>query len=136
MANETVIVGCKLPNGLVLQVGNKRVTVRGSAHYMQPNPARKFQEPEIIYADSITLVDKAFWEAWLAQTNKKFPVESGGFGPLVSKALYANPTKDTALGMARDTEKERSGLEQNDPAHIEGVKPYAAQDNTPVPKIM
>ena len=133
MANETVIVGCKLPNGLVLQVKDKRVTVRGSAHYMQPNPKRKFVNPEVIYADSLTLVSKEFWEAWLAQMKENFP---GGYAPLATGAIYANQTKDRAMGMAKDTEKEATGLEQNDPDKIPGVEAYSSNDLTPHAKIM
>ncbi len=115
MAKDTVIVGCKLANGLVLQVGDKRVNLRGSAHYLQPNPKRRFESPELIYADSITLVDKEFWEAWLKQVGPEF-------GPLKSGAIYSSPNKAEATARAKDTESVRSGFEQLDPDKQPGIE--------------
>ncbi|STM78065.1 Uncharacterised protein [Escherichia coli] len=53
---EMVTVGCKLPNGLVLEVGQKRVQVAGWR-----NNAVK-----IVGGYGLTQVDKVFFDAWLA----------------------------------------------------------------------
>lgn len=50
---EMVTVGCKLPNGLVLEVGPERVQVAGWR-----NNAVK-----IVGGYGLTQVEKAFWEA-------------------------------------------------------------------------
>lgn len=124
MANETVIVGCKLPNGLVLEVGDKRVNLRGSAHYLQPNPKRKFKNPEVLFADSITLVDKAFWDAWVKRVGAQF-------APIKSGAIYASPNKDDATARAMETEKIVTGLEPIDPEKTPGLGSVDANANAP-----
>ena len=118
---ESVIVMCKLPHGLVLQVGDKRVNLRGSANYLQPNPKRKFVAPEIVFADSLNVVDKKFWEDWNAMILKSFPdpFNKGKhtFQPLLPgpngecPAIYVGKDRDEAKGMAKDMEKVRCGFE-------------------------
>ena len=57
MATPSVIVYCKIRNGHTLQVDQKRVHLRGTAHYIQPNPNRKFKrtpEEDVIFGDSMT----------------------------------------------------------------------------------
>ena len=112
---ESVIVMCKLPNGLVLQVGDKRVNLRGSANYLQPNPKRRFQAPEIIYSDSLNVVDSKFWDDWNAKIRKDFadPYTPGEhtFQPLLSGAIYVGKNRNEATAIAKDKEKERCGFE-------------------------
>lgn len=127
MANDTVIVGCKLAGGLILQVGDKRVSLRGSAHYVQPNPKRKFQNPELIYADSITLVSKEFWDAWVKQVGGK-----EGYEPLKNGSIYASPNRNEAAARAKDTEEEVSGFEQVDPDKTANIE-KAGDDSKLVP---
>jgi hypothetical protein len=57
---EKVIVGCKLPNGLIIQMGDKTVELKGA------------NSTEIIGGHGITSVDKDFWDAWYA-ANLDFP---------------------------------------------------------------
>ena len=112
---ESVIVMCKLPNGLVLQVGDKRVSLRGSANYLQPNPKRKFSAPEIVYADSLNVVDAKFWDDWCAKILHDFPDQytpgRHTFQPLLSGAIYVGKNRNEATAQAKDKEKERCGFE-------------------------
>jgi len=113
MANETVIVGCKLPNGLILQVGDKRVCLRGSAIPKQPN-AKNADSREFLYADSISLVDRVFWEAWVAQVGTDFR-------PLKSGAIYASNSKTDATSKAKETERLKTGFEGYQP-RVDGLQ--------------
>jgi hypothetical protein len=108
MANETVIVGCKLPNGLILEVEDKRVCLRGSRIVSQPNQRKGYVAPEVIYADSINLVNKEFWEAWTAKVGKNYK-------PLRSGAIYASSNKIEATAKAKESADEKTGFEGVDP---------------------
>ena len=131
--SESVIVMCKLPCGLELQVGDKRVKLRGSAIYMQPNPKRKFAPQEIVYADSLNIVDKGFWEAWLAKIAKDFvdpfdktkhtfqPLLSPEGHPEILPAIYVGKDRAEATAKAKDAEKMRCGFEPMVPEE-HGVK--------------
>lgn len=73
-----VTVGCKLPNGLMLEVGPKQVQVAGWR-----NNAVK-----IVGGYGLTQVEKAFWEAWLAEHGQQ---------PYVKTALFLRRIRRTAL---------------------------------------
>lgn len=123
---ETVIVGCKLPQGLVLQVGDKRVRLRGSACYIQPNPKRKFQNPrpeDMVLADTVNLVDKDFWEKWKKQVGRDY-------APIKSGAIYEAKTKADIAAMAVDLESVVSGFEKTDPDKAPGIV-KASEDSGP-----
>jgi len=135
---ETYVVLCNLPHGLTCQVGDKRVTLRGSAHYLQPNPDRKFKNPEpqdMILSATINLVDGKFWDAFVAQMNDpaRFP---DGYAPFKSGAILWNKNRDEVTAMRREMEKEKTGFEQGDPSafgiQTEGAKKEAAWSSTEV----
>lgn len=114
MATESVIVCCSLPNGLTCQVGDKRVTLRGSANYIQPNKDRKFKgilqtDPgAVIYRHTMTPVDKAFWDAFVKNMGPDF-------APFKSGAIYWAKDRGDATAKAREREDHVNGLEQLDP---------------------
>jgi hypothetical protein len=128
---ESVIVMCKLPCGLELQVADKRVKLRGSAVYMQPNPKRKLAPQEIVYVDSLNVVDKKFWEDWNSLIAKNFadPYTAGKhtFAPLLpgpngeEPAIYVAKDRADATAKAKDMAKVRCGFEQLIPSE-HGVK--------------
>ncbi|EAA3939250.1 hypothetical protein DOR63_23755 [Salmonella enterica subsp. enterica] len=98
---EMVTVGCKLPNGIVLEVGQKRVQVAGWR-----NNAVK-----IVGGYGLTQVEKAFWEAWLAEHSQQPYVENG--------VIFAQDKVNSAAAQATEQETVKSGLEplpQKDPA--------------------
>ncbi len=115
MAAETVIVGCKLPNGLLLQVGTVTIRVNGKARYNMPSPTRKTLNTDVEFADGLTVVDKVFWDKWLADHKDYQPVLSGH--------IYASPSRNDAVAKAKDTEQSKTGLEAVDPNAVRGLEP-------------
>jgi hypothetical protein len=115
MATPSVIVYCKLWNGHTLQVDQKRVHLRGSAHYLQPNPHRKFKpipEEDVVFGASMTLVAEDFWLEWVKR------MTDGGkkkFDLLDKELIYAHKNKTDGAAHARSNETEKHGTEQLDP---------------------
>jgi hypothetical protein len=93
------------------------VCLKGSAHYLQPNPKRKFQNPkpeDLIYAASINYVEKKFWDAFVAdkQDKTKYPQ---GFAPFVNQQIKWSADRASVTSMRRETEDVKSGFEQLNP---------------------
>jgi hypothetical protein len=104
VAGETVIVCCKLPNGLHLDLpGARRVTVRG--------PALEFGKvPSFIIAGGFALtpdVPQAHWDEWL-KTHEGMDIVTKGF-------IFAHKDQRSADAHAREMAQERTGLEALDP---------------------
>lgn len=90
-----VTVGCKLPNGLHLDVEGKRTTLNGA------NSSR------IVGGYGLSEVDKDFWEAW-----SKAYADS----PLVKNGLvFAQGSANSAEAKAREQAEIRSGFERLEP---------------------
>jgi hypothetical protein len=92
---KTVIVGCKLPMGIILENPNdasKKVTLNGKNKAL------------IVGADfATTEVDGEFFEAWLA-VNSEFPA-------LKSGAIFVARSIGEAQAVAKDFEGVETGLE-------------------------
>lgn len=103
---STVIVGCKLPNGVVLEcVGNDgkvvKVTLAG------------VNSSKIIGAThGETVVEADFWASWKKANERFVPFQSG--------AIFEAKTSKDAAAKAKDTSK--TGLEPL-PQEAMGVKP-------------
>lgn len=98
---EQVTVGCKLPNGLVLDVDGKQVAVAGF----------RSKEVRIIGGYGLTQVDKELWDAWL-ETHKDQPY-------VKNSLVFAQENGNSARSQAKEQEKLKSGLDplpQNNPA--------------------
>jgi hypothetical protein len=115
MSKETVIVGCKLPHGLKLELGYDPVTgIRGEDYqFVVVKGANQFKKPgEPATGEGVGLttgVDKAFWDEWLKRNKTLQYVREG--------LLFAQPEMKSAESAKREVEKERTGmepLEQND----------------------
>jgi hypothetical protein len=91
-SGDIVHVGCKLPNGLLLQVGNEAVELAGA------------NSSEIVGGFGITAVSKDFWEAWKA--------EHAGYEPLKRDLIFVQGKEADARAEA----KEKKGVKG-----IEGV---------------
>jgi len=90
---ELVTVGCKLPNGMVLEVDQKEVTVVGW----------RGSETRIIGGYGLTQVDKDLWDAWLAAHKEQ---------PYVKKGLiFAQDNGNSARAQAKEQAKIKSGME-------------------------
>lgn len=92
----TVTVGCKLPNGLIIEVTDKKVTLNGA------------NSSELIGGHGLTEVDKDLWEAWYA-VNKELTFVKNGF-------VFANGKEVDAKAQAKDRSKNKTGFEGLDPA--------------------
>jgi hypothetical protein len=99
-----IIIGCRLPNGLVLTHGNSSATLAG------------LHSSKIIGATHVTTeVDAELWEAWKTLMGKDF-------APLKTGAIFEARNETEALAKSKELRKEKTGFEpmQQDAA---GVKP-------------
>lgn len=117
---ETVIVGCKLPNGLLLSVKGVTLRINGRARFSMPTPARPkaLTGPvNLEFGDGLTTVDKDFWDTWL-KDHQDYPAVKSGH-------IYATGGYENAKAKAKDTEENKTGLEPLDPAKppVKGVEP-------------
>ncbi|NUF09793.1 hypothetical protein [Snodgrassella sp. ESL0324] len=96
MSNDTVTIGCKIANGLLLQVDDKTVKING------------FNTSNVIGGHGITEnVPADFWQAWLAR-NKDRDITKNGL-------IFAHSnTKDTTAE-AKEKRKTKSSTEPISP---------------------
>jgi hypothetical protein len=130
--DETVVIGCKLPNGLTLRVYEafedfeqvqgggtrpiKRFEPTGEMVYIKGNALdiAKLQNQElpdyqIMNGYALTTgVSRRFWDLWVEQ-HKDFPALKAGL-------LFAQPSENRARDDAKGRGNIRSGLEPIDPA--------------------
>lgn len=92
----TIVIGCKLPNGLHLDYAGKRVTLNGA------------NSSSIIGGHGITTgVDKEFWEAWSKLHADFVPIQKG--------LIFAHDKESSANAQAKEYSKNVSGFEGLDP---------------------
>lgn len=106
MSGKTIVVGCKLPNGIILE------------HPSDPEKTVELiglNRASIIGAEyAVNNVDEDFWNVWLA-ANKKFPaIESG--------AIFAAVNTNEVAVKARESKGRKTGFEGLDPKS-HGVEP-------------
>jgi hypothetical protein len=106
MAKSTVVVGCKLPNGIILgdhEEPKKQFTLNG------------LNRANIIGAAyATTEVDAELWDAWYS-VNKDFPAVKSG-------SIFQASNDASVKSIAREYKDRKTGFEPLDPkAH--GVKP-------------
>lgn len=103
---STVVVGCKLPQGIHLDHDGKRVTLNGS------------NSSEIIGGHGLTIVEKAFWDAW-KELHKDFEAIKHGL-------IFAHEKESNTRAEAKEKVDNKSGFEGINPdapgAGIERVK--------------
>lgn len=119
MANETVLIGCRLANGLILTHPQKKflqVKINGTYDVM---PGTKLYFPPKPYAT--TEVSGEFWESW-STAYKTFP-------PLVNHAIFVARDAKEASAKAREVESVKTGLEpMKQDAVIDGVRMQKATE--------
>lgn len=102
-----VIIGCRLPHGLVLKnplAKNSSVTLAG------------LNSSRIIGADYVTTeVDADFWAAWKLTYEKSFE-------PFVKGAIFEARSESEAASIAKEVRKEKTGFEPM-AKEAAGVKP-------------
>lgn len=133
----TVTVGCRLPNGLVLQLfAMDDVTEAVPNGYKSVKMARRLDETYTLNGTAIDIekvkrgemthlifdgaaltsgIPKAFWDEW-AETYKDSEFVKNGH-------VFAHATDDGARRMATERAGQRTGLEPIDPEHPELHQP-------------
>lgn len=93
----TVTVGCKLPNGLIIQVGNKSHTLKGA------------NDTSIVGGHGITEgVDKELWDAWLVANKDRAMVKNGH--------VFAHGKTESTKAEATEKTSNKTKLEPIDPS--------------------
>lgn len=104
--SNTVRVGCKLPHGLLMEIGK-----RGDPQYknFQLRGPQSMRLKQIVGGWGLTDVPKDFWDEWLRSTGKKLDFVKYGF-------VWAEEDSDKAEARAVDESSLRSGFERLDPS--------------------
>jgi len=118
MTTATVTVGCKFPNGLMLELGKpgvsegphayRRVFLKGANTALIQNVAGGY---------GLTEVDADFWEAWKKKFQHLSAIRDGH--------VFAQADVASAQAMAIEHEKERTGMEPLDPNALPREDPEA-----------
>jgi hypothetical protein len=117
MPKETVLIGCRLPSGLVLHhPQNRELTVKISGTSSAPTEGGLYLPPK---SYETTEVDAEFWAAWKAAYV--------GFPPLKTRALFEAKSEQEASSKAKEAKNEKTGFEQI-PKTAGGVKPDSARE--------
>lgn len=98
----TVVVGCKLPNGLHMDLEGRRFTLKGTAV--------PWGVPPVITPGGYALtpdVDEEFANEWFRR--------NAGLTMVEKKIVYIAPKAQDARAMAREFSDVRTGLEPRDP---------------------
>ncbi|MBS1002169.1 hypothetical protein JK169_14395 [Acetobacter persici] len=93
---STVTIGCKLPNGLVLSLGEARHELAGT------------RASAVIGGYGLTPIPAEFWAAW-SRTYAEYPLLKNGL-------IFAQTTLEKATGQAREQAALRTGTEPLNPA--------------------
>jgi hypothetical protein len=96
----TVIIGCRLPSGILLELANgQKFELAGQRQTQERSPVI------LLTADDygITEVDADFWTQW-----KK---EYAGFQPLTSGAIFEAKNDKDAKAIAKELRNEKTGHE-------------------------
>ena len=99
MASTTVTVGCKLANGLIIEVGDKKAILNGA------------NSAVLIGGHGITEnVDKELFDAWMAQNKELTFVKAG--------LLFAHDKATNTAAQAKEQAEVETGLEGVDPGSL------------------
>lgn len=102
MARETILIGCRLPNGMVLHhPQNRELTVKIAGTSSAPTESGLYLPPKMF---ATTEVDAEFWEAWKAAYV--------GFPPLKNRAIFEARNDQEASAKAKEVKSEKTGFEQ------------------------
>ncbi|MDI2112101.1 hypothetical protein [Commensalibacter nepenthis] len=105
--SDDILVACKLPHGIYLDVGKQRVRLNG---VMQSGriEAPFFMAPS--NSVGLTKVPRDFWEAWIKDYQEFEPVKKG--------LIFASDKKKRLLDEADEKSEVKSGLERIDPSKL------------------
>lgn len=108
--NSIVVVGCKLPSGLIVDLCDPATDEHGRAIMLprrQPVTFKGANSSNIVGGFGLTEVDADFWEAWIKQ-NPTFPAVKAGL-------IFAQERRDKAADNAMDHAAAKNGFEGIDP---------------------
>lgn len=95
--SKTVVVGCKLPNGLIIELNGKQAKINGK------------NTSKIIGGHGITEnVDAELFNAWL-KVNVNREIVKNGF-------IFAHESKEDTKANAKEKAKTKTGLEPINPS--------------------
>ncbi|CAI3932158.1 hypothetical protein [Commensalibacter papalotli (ex Botero et al. 2024)] len=105
--SDDVLVACKLPHGIYLDVGKQRVKLNG---VMQSGrlEAPFFTAPA--KSVGLTKVPRDFWEAWIKDHQEFEPIKKG--------LIFASDKKKRLLDEADEKSEFKSGLERINPSKL------------------
>ena len=106
--SKKVLIGCRLPHGLVLEYRGVSVTLKGK----NSRVVAGLYVPEQDFAT--TEVDADFWEAWIK--------EHSTFPAVTSNSIFVAKDSPSAEAVAKELRAESTGFEQLDPAKEKDVK--------------
>lgn len=95
-----VSIGCRLPSGLIIRVGDTEVELAGQRQRQEHSPVILLGENDF----GTTEVDASFWSAWKKQVGEDF-------APLKSKAIFEASNAKEVAAKAKDVKKEKTGHE-------------------------
>ncbi|MDE1486081.1 hypothetical protein KKJ17_14855 [Xenorhabdus bovienii] len=101
---STVIIACKLANGLYLDVGEQRVAVNGFAKGFIDETGFG-----LTYG-----IDAELWKAWLAENKDRDLVTNG--------LIFAHEQESSAKDEAKEKQKTKSGTERIQPEQVKEVE--------------
>lgn len=106
MAREIIIIGCKLPHGLIMQSpADPKIQVRLNG----------LKDSKIIGSTfATTEVDREFWDLW--------KLSYLDYAPLKSGAIFEAKNQDDAKAKGKELAKKKTGFEGL-PKEAQGVKP-------------
>lgn len=105
---KKILIGCRLPHGLVLEHKGVSVTLKGT----NSRVVAGLYVPEQDFAT--TEVDAEFWEAW-SKEHSTFPA-------VTSNSIFVAKDSSSAEAVAKELRAESTGFEQLDPAKEKDVK--------------
>jgi hypothetical protein len=116
--NNIVVVGCKLPHGLIIDLYEPGTNEHGQKIMLakhQPVTLKGANSSNIVGGFGLTEVDAEYWDAW-AKQNAKFPA-------VVNGLIFAQDRRDRAADNAMDHAEAKSGFEGLDPENpVKGMK--------------
>lgn len=98
MANITI--GCRLPSGLEIQVGETKIELAGQRQMQARSPIILLGDDDY----GTTEVDASFWDAWKAAVGPEF-------APLKSGAIFEAKNTNEAGAKAKDLKDKKTGHE-------------------------
>ena len=115
--SKTIVIGCRLPCGLVLDLPRtdgttSKVTLNGQNSTQARSPIILLTEDDY----GVTDVDQDFWDAWKAAY--------AGFEPLVKQVIFEAKNRNDAQAIQNEVQDEPTGHEPM-PQTVPGIQTEA-----------